>query len=476
MRASRSIVVAAIALATPSTGAEATRDSHAAGQPTDGDVRRWLVERVEALGGPGTGIGIVVGVVGPKGRRIVAYGRRAEGDARPLDGDTVFEIGSVGKVFTALLLADMVRRNEVVLDDPVVKHLPDISIHPRGRAITLLDLATHTSGLPFMPDNVPAFDDRTPYGAAQLSAYLARVEPRVAGAQWDYSNLGYWLLGQALAVRAGMDYATLLQTRMIGPLSLRNTAAGPSREIEGRLAVGHDAVLHPAPQGSAVPLFAAMPAAGGGVVSTANDLLSLLAVMDDARSPLGAAMALTLRTTRSMPRPESRQALGWIVIGDGPDQLIFHDGSTLGFASAVAWDPARHTGVVVLSNQVTSVADLAHHLLRPSAPLEKPTATRRTEIPLDPSLVDHYVGRYDEPDEGTFVVARERDFLTITLPPEWGLPRMRLRPESRRDFFASELPLRVTFEEDAAGVVTGLIVHPPRGQPPIRATRPSPKP
>jgi CubicO group peptidase (beta-lactamase class C family) len=186
-------------------------------------------------------------------------------------------------------------------------------------------------------------------------------------------------------------------------------------------------------------------------------------------------MALTLRTTRPMPRPGWRQALGWIVMGDGPERLIFHDGGTFGFASAVAWDPARHTGVVVLSNQLTSVADLAHHLLRPSVRLEKPTATRRTEIPLDPSLVERYVGRYDEP-EGTFVVAREGDFLTIKPPPDWGLPRMRLRPESRRDFFASELPLRVTFEEDAAGVVTGLIVHPPRGQPPIHATRTPPKP
>ena len=105
------------------------------------------------------------------------------------------------KVFTALLLADMAGRGEVALADPVAKHLPSgFKVPARsGRSITLLDLATHTSGLPFMPDE-----------GVPLSEFLGRHElRREIGAEWEYSNLGYWLLGEALAFRAGMDFESL---------------------------------------------------------------------------------------------------------------------------------------------------------------------------------------------------------------------------------------------------------------------------
>src|SRR5207248_11710798 len=117
--------------------------------PPDGEIRKILAERV---GENETAVGIVVGVIDPQGRTIISYGHRNAGDARPLNGDTVFEIASVTKVFTALLLADMVEKNEVALSDPASKYLPDIKLPERnGRSITLADLATHTSGLPFMP-------------------------------------------------------------------------------------------------------------------------------------------------------------------------------------------------------------------------------------------------------------------------------------------------------------------------------------
>ena len=172
--------------------------------PSDADIHRMLAERVDTLAGQDDGVGIVVGIIGPQGRRVIAYGHRARGDSRPLDGDTVFEIGSVGKVFTALLLADMVRTRDVALADPVAKYLPaGVKVPERnGRSITLLDLVTHTSGLPFMPDEVPVVDESAAreYGARQLYQFLARYDlPRDPGTEWDYSNIGYWLLGQALA-------------------------------------------------------------------------------------------------------------------------------------------------------------------------------------------------------------------------------------------------------------------------------------
>jgi D-alanyl-D-alanine-carboxypeptidase/D-alanyl-D-alanine-endopeptidase len=442
--------------------------------PADDEIRRILAERVGAIG---EGVGIVVAVVAPEGRRFVSYGHRSQGDPRPLDGDTAFEIGSVTKVFTSLLLADMVRRREVALVDPVANYLPAGAKIPQrnGRSITLVDLATHTSGLPFMPDDaddaVAATDGGT-YSAARLYRFLARYElQRDIGAQRDYSNIGYWLLSEALASRAGMDYESLLRERILLPLGMTSTAITLSPEMRATLAVGHDASLRPSPLFSDMPIYSLMPAAGG-LISTAKDLSKFLAaVMGYERSALAPALAITLGTRRPTSSPTVEQALAWMVERQGDDPLIFHDGGTWGYASAVAWDPKQRVGVVVLSNHGGSVADIARHLLRPSVPLEKPIATKHTEIALDPAVLDTYVGRYEAQGEGIFVVLRESGFLTLQLPPTWGLPKLRLRPESVRDFFVAELPLRVTFQTDGKGRVNGLLVYPPRGQRAVPATR-----
>jgi serine-type D-Ala-D-Ala carboxypeptidase/endopeptidase len=433
--------------------------AHAAVLPPDTEIRALLAERVGAVG---EGAGIVVGVVGPQGRSIISSGR--------LDGDSAFEIGSVTKVFTALLLADMVRRGEVALADPVTKHLPAAIKVPQrnGRSITLLDLATHTSALPFMPDDAAAAND----SAAQLYQFLARYElRRDISAEWDYSNLGYWLLGEALASRAAMDYESLLRKRIFLPLKMKDTAITLPPELKAKLAAGHDASLQPAPLISTVPIYRLMPAAGG-IVSTANDLSRFLAVaMGYESSPLAPAIAATLTTRRRTLQPEIEQALGWVVEGKGGHPLIFHDGGSWGYASAMAWDPEKRMGVVVLSNYAASVSDIARHLLRPDIPLEKPTVTKHTEIQLDAAVLDAYAGRYEAPGEGVFVIAREGDFLTFQAPADWGLPKLRIRPESRKDFFASELPLRVTFQRDSEGRVNGMLIYPPRGQKAVPAKR-----
>src|SRR5205823_5193414 len=132
-----------------------------AGAPPDTEIRKTIHEHVS--GQPGTAI--VVGIIDPSGRRVIADGVLDAGDKRPLNGDTLFEIGSISKVFTSLLLADAVQRGEVALTDPVAKFLPpDVKVPERGgKKITLQDLATHTSGLPYMPDNFNPADPANPF-------------------------------------------------------------------------------------------------------------------------------------------------------------------------------------------------------------------------------------------------------------------------------------------------------------------------
>jgi CubicO group peptidase (beta-lactamase class C family) len=452
----------------PITGATADL----AARLSDASIRSILEERV-----PGQdGAGLVVGVLMPHHRSVIVLGHGDDQDRRPLDGDSAFEIGSITKVFTALLLADMVGRGEVALDDPVAKYLPaGVKLpEPSDRSITLLDLATHTSGLPFMADEQTVSTDPAgeKYSAAQIYEFLARIKiPHHIGVAWEYSNIGYWLLGEALCFRGGLSYEDLIRTRIIAPLRLESTVFVVSSDLMARLAVGHDASMQPAPAISAVPAYAAMPAAGS-LISTANDLLAFLAIaMGLNTSPLTPALAAMLSARRPMGEPGVEQALGWLVMSEGENILVFHDGGTLGYASSMAWDLEKQAGVVVLMNQVGDVGDISRHLLRPQIPLAQPVTTRHVEIPLDLSILAGYAGGYEAEGEGVFVVFLEGDHLTIQFPPDWGLPRLRLRPESQNEFFTAELPLGVTFETGNSGRATGLIVYPPRGQGGMHADR-----
>jgi CubicO group peptidase (beta-lactamase class C family) len=464
-----SLIVIAVAI-------HAAENPHASDLPNESEIRNLLAERIKALGGEQGGVGIVVGVIGPAGRQIISAGRRSSDHSRAPNGDTVFEIGSVTKAFTALLLADMAAKKEVTLNDPVAKYLPaGFNLPERNeKRISFLDLATHTSGLPFMPNESVISSNPNPekYSVADLRRFIANCELRSdIGQKWEYSNIGYWLLSEALANRAGVDYETLLRQRVIVPLGLTNTAFTLSPKMKTNCAAGHNAVLQPSPPISTLPIYSIMPAAGG-LYSTANDLLKLLAVaMDYERSSLGGATHLTWTARRPMSSNGSEQALGWTIIHEQDDELIVHDGGTFGYASSIVWDPVKRVGVVVLSNQVASIGDIARHLFRPSFPLEKPTATKRTEIALDHATLDTYVGNYEASGEGIFEVVREDEGLAIRTPAEWGLPKFRLHPENRQDFFVTELPMRVSFQFESDGSVKKLFVYPPRGQHAIPAAR-----
>ena len=275
--------------------------------PSDSEIRKILVDRIDTFH---QGVGIVVGVIDPQGRRLVAYGSLNQGDLRPLNGETIFEIGSVTKVFTSLLLSDMVQRGEVSLADPVAKYLPaDVKVPERnGRVITLVDLSTHTSGLPRMPSNFNPKDPANPYAdytTEQLFQFISSYKlTRDIGSQFEYSNLGGGLLGQALSRRAGMDYEALVKSLITVPLGMASTGITLSPEMKARLAVGHDDKL------VAVPNWDIPALAGAGALrSTANDLMTFLAAnLGYVKSPLAPAMGPTHISAAKGPPSSSTPA------------------------------------------------------------------------------------------------------------------------------------------------------------------------
>jgi CubicO group peptidase (beta-lactamase class C family) len=296
--------------------------------------------------------GIVVGLVEPDGsRRVLTFGEAGEG-ARPLAAKSVFEIGSITKTFTGTVLADMVRRGKVKLDDPVGKYLPRGVRVPSldGRQITLLDLATHMSGLPRMPTGYVSPDPANPaarYTAKALYAFLNTYQvTREPGAKFEYSNLGMGLLGHALARRAGANsFNALVADHILKPLGLTMTACGRPPALARWMTKGHNQ------QGAIVPYFDAGVLAGGGCLnSNVTDLMTYLdANIGEPRSPLEQAMR-DARRGYHLPRPGVEVGLGWMTMTRGPLTLVGHNGGTAGYSTYVAFDPGTRAGVVVLAN------------------------------------------------------------------------------------------------------------------------------
>ena len=412
--------------------------------PSDSAARALLTQRVLAFADSGKhGSGIVVGLLDARGtRRIVAVG---------VDGSQVFEIGSITKTFTASLLADMAARGDVRLDDPVAKYLPPSAHVPsrNGKQITLVDLATQSSGLPRLPSNLAPRNPANPYAdysVEQLYAFLSGYElPRDVGATYEYSNLGMGLLGHALALKAGTSYENLVNRRLLTPLGMRETAITLSPALRSRLAPGHDG------EGNVVPNWDLPTLAGAGALrSTALDMLMYLAAnLDTTAKPLARAMRET-HTPRRDAGSNMQIGLAWHILSRPSGNIVWHNGGTGGYRSYVGFDPVRRVGVVLLSNVGNAnVDDLGFHLLDETFPLQAPPP-RRTEIALDSLVVARYVGDYELAPAFRITVTREGAQLFVQATAQSRLP---IFAESDSTFFLKVVDAQITFRAD------GLVLH-----------------
>jgi CubicO group peptidase (beta-lactamase class C family) len=297
-------------------------------------------------------VGMVVATIEPDGSSsLAAFGSPGPG-AKPLDADSVFEIGSITKVFTAILLAEMADRGEVTLDDPVAMHLPASVRMPErnGRRITLLDLSTQSSGLPRLPDNMTPADLKNPYAdytVEQMFEFLGRYQlTRDPGATFEYSNLGVGLLGQALSLRAKKPYDELVAERILKPLGMDHTAVTLTPWMREHLAIGHTAQGEPAANWD-LPVFAG----AGALRSTMNDMLKFArANMNPANDRLGRAMRATHVSRLGAGAPGMTIGMNWIIRRVNDRDVTWHNGGTGGYRTWLGFDSARKVGAIVLTN------------------------------------------------------------------------------------------------------------------------------
>jgi CubicO group peptidase (beta-lactamase class C family) len=407
--------------------------------------------------------GVVVALVSASSPpKIYGWGETVRGNGKLPDGNTIFEIGSVTKVFTSLLLAELVVDKQVTLDTSVAKLLPLNTKIPTGkRAMTLLDLATHTSGLPPIPDNLAPADRDNPYAdysVKELFAFLAGAQlTHEPGAAYEYSNLGVGLLGQALAHRGGTDWATLVATRITRPLGMTATMVTLTEDARARFAQGYDG------DGEPVKPWDLPTLAGAGALrSTALDLATFvkaeLAASRDSKTPLAKAMALTQRPYRNLAADPAagQMGLAWLI---KPGDLISHEGQTGGFHSYVALRRARQVGVVVLASGGTEIVDeLGAAAMAAVSGEVVPTSLN---LPGPDKVVDEktlasYVGEYVLTPTFAITISRVGPKLFGT---GTGQPRFRLHAHSQRDFAVRVVAASLTFELAADGKVTGLVLH-----------------
>ncbi|MDQ3977030.1 MAG: beta-lactamase family protein [Thermoproteota archaeon] len=310
------------------------------------------------------GVSIVVGVITPNGTSVSGYGNISKADSTKVNGDTIFEIGSFTKTFTAALLADMVKRGIVNLDDPIEKYLPSNNVTVpsyNGHKITLENLATHTSGLPDIPKEV--VDNRT-YSTQQAYNFISNSsfvsEP---GTRYSYSNIGVGLLGHALSLKAGMPYEQLVRDRTLNVLGMNSTGiiTTPHPDLPTAKAKGH--------VGGKEISFTLLPEiiqSTGAGYSSANDLLKYLSAN---MGLIDTKINDILQVTHLIRHPSTTayfnqtalpsithdlmdvyNGLVWEIYTNfgGKDTVVSKDGGIDGYSTFVMFNPTKQIGLVVL--------------------------------------------------------------------------------------------------------------------------------
>jgi len=437
-------------------------------------IHAFLQHRIEQK----RDVAVVVGLVDEHGSKIVCCGKLDNDTDEDVNGDTLFEIGSITKTFTALLLEDMVQRGQMKLNDPAAEYLPASVKMParNGKKITLLQLATHTSGLPgtsvtWIPKR--ADDPRADYTIERLYEFASNCKlTRDPGTKYEYSTAGMALLGQAIALKAGMNYDSLVENRICRPLGMNSTVLTLTPELKRRFATGHNYC------GYAVSSsYWGALTAGAGLRSTANDLLKYLAAnLGLVQSSLTAEMQRThdvyfhagMDTDTGV---NTDIGLPWDIIRelDGR-KIIQHGGLTDGFSSDVCFDVQRRRGVVVLCNcQDFELYRLGRLLLSSEWQSER----RPNEKRIGDQAMISFVGQYQlksashASDQPFINVWQEGDrlFARATASQSWPfdvlLPpiALELLPESEDRFFERISGTPVAFLRDAQSNVIGLTVR-----------------
>lgn len=402
-------------------------------------------------------VGMVVGAIRGDETVVRGYGRVARDAADQPDGKTVYEIGSVSKTFTGLLLADAVVQGRVKLDQPVADLLPPgVRMPEHGEPMRLKHLATHTSGLPRLPSNLSPSDPTDPYAdydKEDLYGFLSGLQlERAPATEIAYSNLGFGLLGRVLADQADVAYGQLIQANIAKPLKMDDTATELTRQMQDRLAPPYSADL----QKDRAWNFKSM-AGAGAVRSTADDMLRYArAHLQPPDGALGKAIELAWNVQQPAIGGDGfAMGLGWHVARDGSTR--WHNGQTGGYHAMVLINRPAKVAVVVLANTATMEVDvLGEQLVRMLVGMPEQPRTFDQTVDVSPSHMQRLVGSYQLTPGFVLTVKIEDQKLMVGAT---GQPFFQVYPQSEAKWNYRVVPASLTFEVDGDGPAKAVILH-----------------
>jgi D-alanyl-D-alanine-carboxypeptidase/D-alanyl-D-alanine-endopeptidase len=442
------ILTAATMLAAPVMAQEAA-------MPADGEIAQILSDRI---GRDQANVGIAVAVIENGETRFVSHGTLTLDGTEPVTEHTIFEAGSITKVFTNLALAQLVNDGRIDLDAPITDYLPEGFVLPEseGRAITAFDLATHSAALSGLPPELLAGGLDNPYsgyGIEGLQAWLASYElPRPIGEAFEYNNAGTTLLGLAVANVSGADFSQVIEDQILIPLDMTETSlALTGTPLPDAMASGHNTAREPTANWD----FDTFAPAGALLTSSADLIKFIAAASGQTGTELTPAFETML--ARTLPVEEGTSiGLGWFITTTGQGEIVWHNGMTGGYSSFAGFDRLSGNGVVVLTNMAAQrgVNDIGMHILNPAIPLnEQPQL--RSEVEIDTAIYADYVGEYVLAPGAVLTVTTEGDKLFAQLT---GQDAFEIFPESETQFFYKVVDAQITFDV-ADGEVKSLILH-----------------
>lgn len=408
------------------------------------EFKKNLKERVDE----GLHPAIVVAYIDGDKIQYYSVGVKSLKTKEPANEHTVFEIGSITKTFTGILLADKVVKGEMKLDDPLQKYLPEGVTAPtrNGQVITLVTMSNHTSALARMPSNFAPKNPNNPYAdytEQQMYDFLKGYTlTRDIGSQYEYSNYAQGLLGNVIARNSGVPYEELMIKVIARPLGMTNTAIVFTPEMKKNLAIGHAGNIE-------VENWDLSSLAGaGGIRSTTVDMAKYVSAnMGVVKSSLYPAMQLSHKqTTKEGVTP--KVGLGWHLLKSGEKEVLAHSGGTGGYRTFAAFVPAEKKGVVVMTNSATGIDDIGIHLLNPAVPLNTVNKT----VNVDASILEKYVGKYELMPNFILTITRENAQLNAQAT---GQPAFPIFAKSNNVFYYKVVEAQLTFNENN-GVVESV--------------------
>lgn len=386
------------------------------------------------------------------------YGRMSETDNRQPTADTIYELGSISKVFTSLLLADAASNGNLTLDQPIGTLMPEMndSNPDVGKSITLKQLAIHTSGLPRMPTNINPADPNNPfagYDRELLVEFMKTVKPQHrAGKKYEYSNLGGGLLGELVAHHANTGYDQLLREKILEPLKMNDTFVRIPETHRQRMAPPHNAALLPDHNWGFGVLDGAY-----AVRSTTHDMIRFIqAQIDSPDDAIGNAIDLAWQQQLSATLFGRRaMGLGWVIAGDGLTR--WHNGQTGGYQTMMLINRKSKAGVILLCNTASSGVDpLAEGIFQTIVGMKVKPVTFTPTVNVDPEYVQRLVGNYQLAPGVIISVFSNRDKLMAQLT---GQGAMRVYPKSESVWNYRDVKAQLRFDVPETGKSTGVSLH-----------------